>query len=374
LKIIHIVENLDKGAVENWLVPTFIESRNQEPNWEWTFFCILGKKGRLDTTVIEGGGKIIYSPCSISQKLRFVWEMRKVLIKGKYDIIHAHHDFLSGFYLLATIGLPFKKRILHIHNTDRSLPVGSKKLEKILLKPFWYLSMICSDYIIGNSKHTLGKYLSESSFVARSNSVLYYGVDFSKFQDPKFINLRKELNIEANGKIMLFIGRMNNLKNPIFLIPVLKKILQKKKDIHAVFVGKGEQEQLILEKSDIAEISSNVHLLDWRDDIPSLLNEADIFVFPRIEFPKEGLGLVIIEAQAAGIPILMTSGIVPDAIVDKELVSVLPLDAGSEVWANKILGIITASREDRKTSLSKMKRSLFDLNNATINFLNIYQS
>ena len=51
MKIIHIVENLDKGAVENWLVNIFIESRKTRPGWEWTFYCILGKEGRLDEKV-----------------------------------------------------------------------------------------------------------------------------------------------------------------------------------------------------------------------------------------------------------------------------------------------------------------------------------
>ena len=60
LKIIHIVENLDKGAVENWLVKTFIESRKMYPNWQWTFYCILGKEGRLDEKVKAAGGEIIY--------------------------------------------------------------------------------------------------------------------------------------------------------------------------------------------------------------------------------------------------------------------------------------------------------------------------
>src|SRR5687768_6841150 len=119
LKIIHIVENLDKGAVENWLVNIFFETRKIKPDWHWTFYCILGREGRLDQKVRNAGGEIIYSPVSVSRKLAFLRNLRKVLIAGGYDIIHSHHDYLSGYYLTATAGIKFRKRVLQIHNTDK---------------------------------------------------------------------------------------------------------------------------------------------------------------------------------------------------------------------------------------------------------------
>ena len=102
MKIIHIVENLDKGAVENWLVNIFVESRKIRPSWDWTFYCILGREGRLDEKVRNAGGKIVYSPVTVSDKIGFLKSLRRVLKAGKFDIIHAHHDYLSGFYLLAS--------------------------------------------------------------------------------------------------------------------------------------------------------------------------------------------------------------------------------------------------------------------------------
>lgn len=81
MKILNVVENLDKGAVENWLVQTFIESQSLYPQWEWTFYCILNKKGRLDELVLTHGGKIIYSPFTISNKIKFLLSLRHVLKK-----------------------------------------------------------------------------------------------------------------------------------------------------------------------------------------------------------------------------------------------------------------------------------------------------
>ena len=155
MRILNIVENLDKGAVENWLVNVFLTSRQMRPDWDWTFYCILGRPGRLDEKVKAAGGKIIYAPFAISEKRKFLEHLRKELKAGRYDIIHSHHDYLSGFYLLSSRGIQFRKRILHVHNTDKALPVGSRFMEKLLLKPFRWLGYRYSDVIVGISEDTL---------------------------------------------------------------------------------------------------------------------------------------------------------------------------------------------------------------------------
>ena len=134
MKLIHIVENLDKGAVENWLVTTFLESKKIRPDIEWHFYCILNKKGRLDDLVVQNGGKVFYTPCPLSSKLKFLIGLRRVLKNNKYDVIHCHHDYLSGFYLLSTIGINIKRKIIHIHNTDKALPVVNKYLHFFFIK------------------------------------------------------------------------------------------------------------------------------------------------------------------------------------------------------------------------------------------------
>ena len=181
MKIIHIVENLDKGAVENWLVNIFIESRKIRPGWEWTFYCILGKEGTLDEKVKKAGGIIIYSPVTISRKLAFLKNLRKILKTGKYDILHAHHDYLSGFYLLASTRIKFRKRFLHIHNTDKALPVGNKTLHNFLLEPFRKLGLIFSDHVIGISKNTIEEFSKVKNVSDKKFIILYYGVNFERF-------------------------------------------------------------------------------------------------------------------------------------------------------------------------------------------------
>ena len=375
MKIFHIVENLDKGAVENWLVNIFIESRKAKPDWKWTFYCILGKEGMLDNKVKNAGGKIIYSPVTLSNKLAFLKNLRKVLKAGRYDILHAHHDYLSGFYLIAAIGLKFKKRFLQIHNTDKALPVGNKTLHDLLLGPLRNLGLIFSDQVIGISKNTLEEFSKRDNVPHKKFIILYYGVDFERFNDqPDKSLIRKEFNLPDNARILLYAGRMNDLKNPVFVVDVLNQLLKKRNDVYAVFIGQGNCASSVKVKAEELGIENHIRISGWHNNVPVVMKSADVFVFPRKEYPKEGLGLVVVEAQAAGLPIFITDGIVKDAIVIKELTHFNDLTDPS-LWAEQIADVL-----DKPVPVSKdqaleiMKNSDFELGRATKNLISIYES
>ena len=374
LRIIHIVENLDKGAVENWLVNIFIESKKTRPDWEWTFYCILGKKGRLDEKVIAAGGKIIHSPKWISKKYQFLRSLRQTLKDGRYDIIHSHHDYLSGFYLLATAGISFKKRILHIHNTDKTLPVGSLRLRKILLELFHRSALHFSDLIIGISKDTLNEFVA-NKHRGRKTTVLYYGIDLSPFAEMGRKEwFRKELSIPAESKIILFIGRLNELKNPVFVIDILREILRQRKNVYAVFVGQGDKEKEVMKTAAEYGITDSVKMTGWRSDGPAIMKASDVFVFPRIEYPKEGLGLVVVEAQAAGIPTVLSRGIVEDAIEIHELVHILPLTDNAGEWADRINKLLDQPTVmEPELAYNRMQQSKFALAYGTSHLVKLYE-
>jgi glycosyltransferase involved in cell wall biosynthesis len=375
MKIIHVVENLDKGAVENWLVNVFLESKKIKPEWNWTFYCILGKEGRLDEKVKAAGGEIIYSPVSISQKFAFIHYLRKTLKQGRFDIIHSHHDYLSGFYLLASFNIHFRKRLLHIHNTDEALPVGNKVLHNLLLKPSHKLALHFSDKIVGISQDTLHLFSKRKRYHNKEYQVLYYGIDLSKFiLQCSPVQFKLSLGIPANAKLLLFVGRMNSFKNPLFVVDILSEISKKRDDVFAVFVGKGDLEKEIELLAKQLHVNDKIRLLGWRDDTAAIMKCSDVFVFPRMEDPKEGLGLVVVEAQAAGLPMVLSHGIVEDAIVIKQLAHFLPLKNNVDEWTTTVLKILEDGTEiNREQAFALMSDSRFELRTATENLLKLYE-
>jgi glycosyltransferase involved in cell wall biosynthesis len=376
MRIIHIVENLDKGAVENWLVNIFIRSRKYRPDWDWTFYCILGNPGQRDAEVISSGGHIIYSPVSISRKRGFLMHLRSALKNGNFDIIHSHHDYLSGFYLLASIGIPYQKRILHIHNNDRQLPVASAFLHEMACRIFGFTAMALSNMVIGISVYTLRKFVKGKLPKVDEKCVLYYGVDldWSKYF-PSHINIREDLNVNDHTRILLFAGRLNPEKNPFFCLEILEEMRKRMDDVVLIVVGEGGEKARMQSYASMAGISDRLFFLGWRRDIKSIMLQADIFLFPRIESIMEGLGIVVVEAQAAGLPMVISKGIVNDAIVINELANVIGLSEGAITWADKVRELLaTPIRIKRSEANAIMNRSSFSLDNGCLNLISIYDA
>jgi glycosyltransferase involved in cell wall biosynthesis len=375
LRIFNIVENLDKGAVENWLVNVFLESRKIRPEWEWTFYCILGKEGRLDEKVRSAGGEIIYAPVSISHKVSFLRHLRKSLERTKFDILHSHHDYLSGFYLLASTGLKFKRRILQIHNTDKALPVGSKFLQKSLLEPFRKSGIYFSDLVVGISEDTLSEFMGEEGRKNKKTCILYYGIDLSPFtMASDYVEFRRDLGLPEDASILLYVGRMTELKNPVFVVDILGELLKIRENVYAVFVGSGDLESEIRQRANLKGISNHIRIVGWSDHPAGIMKNSNLFVFPRVEYPKEGLGLVVVEAQAAGLPMLITRGIVKDAIVINELVNYNSLENSANQWAEQVDQILSDGPPISKDeALKRMSNSKFEINNAARNLIALYE-
>jgi glycosyltransferase involved in cell wall biosynthesis len=373
MRIFHVVESLDRGAVENWLVNVFVESRKTRPEWEWTFYCLIDRPGRLDGLVEENGGVIIRSPVTISEKLAFLRHLRRALKQGRYDILHVHHDFLSGFYLPAALGIPFRKRVLHIHNNDRHLPVGNVRIRRLLLPICRWISLRTVDKVLAISEYTRDDYKGAFPLRRPVFEVLYYGIDMERFGSATDTRkVRADLRIPEKACFLLYAGRMNVEKNPIFTLDVLNALLENGVDAYLVMVGKGEKEGDILARTQELGLKDRVRILGWSDSIGDLMKSADAFVFPRLEHPKEGLGLVVVEAQCSGVPIFITPGIVKDAIEIPELTHWNPpSDPGR--WARSIEDALSETPKiDRQAAFDRMKRSKFELSVATRNLLAHY--
>jgi glycosyltransferase involved in cell wall biosynthesis len=259
-----------------------------------------------------------------------------------------------------------------VHNTDEALPVGSRLLHNALLGPFRRFAIHFSDTIVGISVHVLNQFMKGYRSEKKKAVVLYYGIDMQPFSvnaDP--VKLKAELSIPQDAKLLLFCGRMNEFKNPVFVVDILDRLLKQEKNYYAVFVGEGDLAKQVIEKAATYNISDHVIMAGWRNDLPAVMKSADVFIFPRLEKPKEGLGLVVVEAQAAGLPMLLTNGIPEDAIEIPELAEFLPLDNNPEQWAQSILG--RKETISRHNALALMRSSKFELSIATKNLLNLYE-
>ncbi len=373
MRICHVVESMDNGAVENWLVRTFVHSRREFPNVDWTFYCTLPDAGRNATLLRDQGATVVTSPVVFSQTRTFLSALRSFLKESRLDVLHCHHDFLSGFYLWAAAGLPIGQKWVHVHNTDEALPTPSRWKHRLLLEPLRQSCLHLSNGIIGIANHVLDQFLRYQPRRPGRDIVRYYGVDVSKIRQTEHApwRLRQQLNLPADACVLLFIGRMSPLKNPVYVVDVLKAFLRHQPKAYAIFAGEGDLVTTVHARAQDLGVSDRIRMLGWRDDPAWLMKNSDCFVFPRPERPIEGLGLVVVESQACGLRMLTTPGISDDAIIDSQMVRRIPLESSPEVWANSLSELLASPVS---CDSDRIEASHFGMDVTTRQLMSLYES
>ena len=374
IRVLHVVESLDNQAVETWLLRVLRAASKDHPHVHWTFFCVLARNGRQDSAARELGAEVIHSRYEIGDKIRFVTGLRDVMKRGDYDVLHCHHDIMSAAYLLASIGLPFRKRIVHLHNTSTSLPTPSRVKAELAWEPMRQICLRMADQIVGISYNALKSLIGNGEVQPARDCVVHYAVDTKRFSQPSpgRQEFRRKLGFRPTAKVLLFVGRMVEYKNPGFVIEILERLGQIDSEAVAIFAGSGDQENLVMEMARQKNLDGRIRLLGFRDDVPELMLGADVLIWPSLEEPMEGLGLGIIEAQAAGLPIVMSRSVPEEAIVVPELIEVLPLAAAPDSWARSVHSMLIRALPNRQECLKLVESSSFSMSEGVASLMSLY--
>ena len=374
-RVLQIIENFDGQASERWLSEVFFELKKNNKETDWTFFCTLDNPGKFSGEIVDRGGKIICSPQPVSAFFSYITAFRRAVRNGSYDIIHCHQDIMSAIYLIALIGLPNRKFIVHIHNTSLNLPTSNRVKEFVCKKIFKVLCCLFADNIVGVSKGAL-KAVNGRGVLSNSASVIHCGINLLPYK-PTAVSessFREKMNIPHNAEILLFVGRMTAYKNPNYVIDVLDQIISRERNVYAVFIGSGPFESNVEKLASKKLLLDRVRILGWRDDVPLIMQESDVLIWPGIENPMEGLGLGIVEAQAAGLRVVMSLNIPAEAIVIPELVEVVPLAAGPKIWADRVIDALGREKVDKKLALIKFEKSSFSISKSASNISLLYNT
>jgi glycosyltransferase involved in cell wall biosynthesis len=374
IHVLHVVESLDNQAVESWLLRVLRAAASDYSQIKWTFFTTQVGNGKLDETARELGAEVIHSQYEIGEKIRFVRSLREVMKRGRYDILHCHHDVMSALYLLAAKGLPFQKRIVHVHNTSLSLPTPNRLKANLAREPMRQMCLRMADEIVGISREALASMVGEVANDPLRHRVVHYAVDTERFEkvSQEAEQLRESLGFRPTTKLLLFVGRMVAYKNPCFIVNMLEYLVEMLPDVAAVFAGSGDQETEVRELAKRKSLEDHVRLLGFRQDVPALMLASDLLVWPSFEDPKEGLGLGIVEAQAASLPILMSQSVPEEAIVIAELVKSLPLAAGPRAWAETARERLKPPRLSLEEALRSVEGSSFSMAQGVASLMKLY--
>jgi glycosyltransferase involved in cell wall biosynthesis len=364
-RCLHVVENLDRGAVETWLVRALGHARAHGRGVDWTFYCALGRPGRLDDEARALGARVVLSPAPIGAPRAFVRALRAELRRGRYDVLHAHHDLVSAVYFVAALGLPIRRRIVHVHNADEAVLTPNALKQAIYRPVFRRVCLAAADRVAGISAHTLATF-TRGRRRPGVDAVLPYGIDARAFTAlaPERDAVRRELGLAADARILLFAGRMAPEKNPVFAVDVLRALRAIDARAVAVFAGTGSLERDVAAALESAGLAAYGRQLGWRDDVARLMAASDCFILPHVERPLEGFGIAVVEAQLAGLPLLLSTGVADDPLLPAARAARLPLGAGAGVWAEAAARLMTPPLPSREAALAALAASPMDMDRA----------
>ena len=365
-KVLHCVERMHTNAIESWLVRMHRHMVTAGQAVDWHFHVQFAQPGLLETLYPECRPFIIRSPCELSDWRRFFAAFWRVCHSHKFDVVHIHADLMSAPYLIMARLAGVPRTIVHVHNADEHIPVGRALRQRVLREPLRRVCLAMADKIVGNSAHTLDTFLAGRSLRPGCDVVHYYGVDPTPFENATIdrIALRRELGLPEDALILLFAGRITPEKNPVFAVDVLAELRRLEPRAVAVFAGAGSLEEAVLTRTQKHGMDDAVRVLGWRSDLPKVMSSSDWFILPHPERPMEGFGLAVVEAQLAGLRMLLSRGIPDDALLPTAVFRRLPLANHPVEWANAAMELLLDGRPARTVALAALRDSPMDMDRA----------
>lgn len=366
IKVLHSVYCMDKGGIEVWLMNMFRNLKGHGVVFD--FVVNIDKKAFFDKEIIELGGRIFYVG-RLNNPFVIYRETQKILKRNSYNSVHCHNVESAFPVLLAAKQNDVKRRIYQSHNNFKIKLKNLSRIKKYFLLTQNNLSKsICTDKI------AVSEQAGESLFGKGDENfkVFSLGIDFEIFNPQISSGLTKENFGFNNDDIVIgHVGRFDQQKNHEFILKIADVLCNKNPRVKFLLIGNGNLFEQIKKDAKDMNLLDNVLFEGVRDDVPNIMKDViDVFLFPSI---SEGLGLVLVEAQASGIQILCSDSIQQEAMFNLELLEIMTLDRNEYEWSSKIEKMInTESSLSKNNAYKKALESPFNINKAINNYLNIW--
>jgi glycosyltransferase involved in cell wall biosynthesis len=346
---------MDRGGIETSIM--HVLRRLDRQRFSTDFLYVDSNGPSVYDDEIRAMGLPIHH-CSKRDLLRFASNFRRInRTYGPFDVVHASLHRFNGYIAKVAAENSIPVRIVHSHN-DTALVDGEAGWFRrlyIARQNFWIQKYATSGLAI-STKAAAALYGADWQSDPRWK-VYLEGRDLQEYEKlPEREAVRSELGLPNDAYVLGHIGRFREQKNHRFLFDVFQATLKRLPSARLLLVGDGPLRSELQRQIEQRHLSHAVVMAGDRSDVSRiLLGAVDVFVLPSL---YEGLGLVLIEAQAAGLPCICSSIVPNEAIVVEPLVKRLGLTEPIEQWVDAIL---TPTRFSRQQALETVMRTPFSL-------------
>ena len=340
IRILHVVTYMGRGGLETMIMNYYRHMDRTKVQFDF----LTHRDFRADyDDEIEALGGVIYRLPQLIPWSKSYHEALDSFFKfhPEYRIVHVHQDCLSSVILKAAQKRGVPVRIAHSHSSSQD------KNLKYLIKLF-YMRQIPR---YATQLFACGKEAGDWMFRGAPYRVINNAVDTAKYtySPEKRNQMRQQLGIDRDALVIGHVGRFDRVKNHTFLIDCFLQLKQQRSNAVLLLVGDGGLRQEMQEKVNACGLAGSVIFTGIRSDVPELMQAMDVFVFPSL---YEGIPLTLIEAQAAGLPCLVSDG-VPEECAKTDLVTQCALKDGTQKWSEQVLQMCHAVRQNTGAQIAR---------------------
>lgn len=342
VRVLHVVGGMNLGGAETLVMNMYRHVDRSQVQFD--IAVQSDQPGHFDAEVVALGGRILpHPPPDVVGFRAYGQALAKTLKEyGPFTGVHSHVHHFSGYVLGVAGRTRVPLRLAHSHTTQdgkgNSWPRRAYR---------WYMRRLIQQHathMFGCSRSACETLFGPNCWQDSRVEVVANAIDLASYGETlpgERDTLRQKLSLPVDSFVVGHIGRFSPVKNHRFLIEVFAALLPKLPDARLVLIGDGPLQSEIENWLQVKGISDRAHLLGTRSDVPQILKALDLILFPSL---YEGLGIVLIEAQAAGVPCVVAATVPTDVDINIGLVQFVSLQATLDVWVQEVLSTLKGRR------------------------------
>jgi glycosyltransferase involved in cell wall biosynthesis len=334
IRVLHVFHTMDRGGAETWIVNVLRHIDRER--FQFDFLLESDRPGAYDAEIRALGGRLHHAG-SPRNLVRFATAFRRIVREhGPYDVIHSHVHHSSGIMLALAAWQGIPARIAHSHSNIDSVRAQASLPRRAYYRGTEGLIHRFATVGLAASRDAAASLYGDTWERDSRYRVLHCGIVLTPFaRQVDRAAVRERFGIAPDAFVVGHVGRFMPMKNHAFLVDVFAEVHAAQPNARLLLVGDGplwgEIERRVRDRG----LTGAVVFAGVQAEVPEILMGAmDVFAFPST---YEGLGLAVVEAQAAGLPCLISDAVPVESILDSDQVQRLPLGGDHARWASSVL-------------------------------------
>ena len=327
IRVAHIIGKMLGGGVEAVVMNYYRHIDRSRVQFD---FIVDSDSILVPRDEIESLGGRVFEVPPYQRLFAYRRALMELFRQEQWPIVHSHINALSAFPLQVAKKAGVPVRIAHSHSTAGK-GEHAKNAIKTVLK--------CFSNIYPTHRFACSEYAGQWLFDKHADfEIIYNAIELDRYSFDAEVRAetRDELGLLSNQFVIGHVGRFVTQKNHVFLIYVFAEVLKRRPDAVLLLTGDGDLRPFIEHCAVERGIAEHVRFLGHRSDVERLYQAFDVFVLPSL---YEGLGLVAVEAQRAGLPCYLSDQITREVDVT-DSVNFLAIH-NADSWADALVGLNT---------------------------------